>query len=211
MSSVKRLCYCVNNEWRTSATDRYTPVMNPSTGRQIAEAPVCLPDEVESAVQAAKAAYPAWAGKPVGVRTQILFRFRELVNRHFEDLSVLLATEMGKNLDESRGDVHKVVEACEVAVSAPMEIQGYFLMEATRSHDINSCDTVAHGIVDAVTSLEETDKPIVVRLDGNNAEAGRQILAEAALEGVTVVDTMDEAAQTVTAIAHTLSQQPIIF
>ncbi len=73
---------------------------------------------------------------------------------------------------------------------------------------ITSCDTVAHGIVDAVTSLEETDKPIVVRLDGNNAEAGRQILAEAALEGVTVVDTMDEAAQTVTAIAHTLSQQP---
>ncbi|AMD92300.1 methylmalonate-semialdehyde dehydrogenase [Desulfomicrobium orale DSM 12838] len=137
MSSVKRLCYCVNNEWRTSATDRYTPVMNPSTGRQIAEAPVCLPDEVESAVQAAKAAYPAWAGKPVGVRTQILFRFRELVNRHFEDLSVLLATEMGKNLDESRGDVHKVVEACEVAVSAPMEIQGYSLMEATRSHDIS--------------------------------------------------------------------------
>ena len=102
MSSVKRLCYCVNNEWRTSATDRYTPVMNPSTGRQIAEAPVCLPDEVESAVQAAKAAYPAWAGKPVGVRTQILFRFRELVNRHFELAPpsprhrVLVATEDGE-------------------------------------------------------------------------------------------------------------------
>ncbi len=110
--------------------------MNPSTGEQIAAAPVCLPDRVDSAVQAAKAAYPAWSSQPVGVRTQVLFRFRELVNQHFEELSVLLATEMGKKLDESRGDVHKVVEACEVAVSAPMEIQGYAMMEATRSHDI---------------------------------------------------------------------------
>jgi malonate-semialdehyde dehydrogenase (acetylating)/methylmalonate-semialdehyde dehydrogenase len=60
-----------------------------------------------------------------------------LVNRHFEDLSLLLATEMGKALEEARGDVFKVVEACEVAVGAPLEIQGYSMMEATRSHDIN--------------------------------------------------------------------------
>ena len=136
MSEIKKLLYCVVNEWRQSATDKYTPVMNPSTGEQIAAAPVCLPDEVDAAVQAAKAAYPGWSSKPVAVRTQVLFRFRELVNQHFEELSVLLATEMGKNLGESRGDVHKVVEACEVAVSAPMEIQGYAMMEATRSHDI---------------------------------------------------------------------------
>ncbi len=136
MSEIKKLLYCVDNEWRQSATDKYTPVMNPSTGEQIAVAPVCLPAEVDSAVQAAKAAYPGWSNTPVGMRTQLLFRFRELVNQHFEELSVLLATEMGKNLDESRGDVHKVVEACEVAVSAPMEMQGYAMMEATRSHDI---------------------------------------------------------------------------
>ncbi|WP_029461076.1 CoA-acylating methylmalonate-semialdehyde dehydrogenase [Solidesulfovibrio alcoholivorans] len=136
MSAIRKLLYCVDNEWRQSATDKYTPVMNPSTGEQIAAAPVCLPAEVDAAVQAAKAAYPDWSSKPVGVRTQVLFRFRELVNQHFEELSVLLATEMGKNLNESRGDVHKVVEACEVAVGAPMEIQGYAMMEATRSHDI---------------------------------------------------------------------------
>ena len=67
---------------------------------------------------------------------------------------------------------------------------------------ITSCDAVATGIVTAVGSLEGFDKPIVVRLDGNNAEAAHRILAEAALPGVTVVETMDGAADVVTAIAH---------
>ena len=67
---------------------------------------------------------------------------------------------------------------------------------------ITSCDTVATGIVTAVGSLEGFDKPIVVRLDGNNAEVAHRILAEAALPGVTVVETMDGAADVVTAIAH---------
>ncbi len=133
---IRHLSYCVNNEWRESSSGKYTPVMNPSTGEQIAETPVCTPGEVEAAVQAAKAAFPGWAAKPIAVRTQVIFRFRELVNQHFEELSLLLAREMGKNLNEAKGDVHKVVEACEVTVGAPMEIQGYSMMEATRSHDI---------------------------------------------------------------------------
>jgi succinyl-CoA synthetase beta subunit len=63
---------------------------------------------------------------------------------------------------------------------------------------ITSCDAVANGIVQAFDLLrdggEPVDKPIVVRLDGNNAEAGRRILVDAALPGVQLVDTMDSAA-----------------
>ncbi len=134
--SVKRLKFCIDNEWRDTTSGKYTPVMNPSTGEQMAEAPVCTPEEVNEAIMSSRAAYPAWSSKPISVRTQVLFRFRELVNAHFEELSVLLATEMGKCLGEAKGDVHKVVEACEVAVAAPMEIQGHSMMEATRAHDI---------------------------------------------------------------------------
>ena len=72
---------------------------------------------------------------------------------------------------------------------------------------ITSCDTVAQGIVAAVEALGGLPKPVVVRLDGNNAETGRAILAEAAIEGVTVVDTMDGAADVVTAIAEQISGQ----
>jgi malonate-semialdehyde dehydrogenase (acetylating)/methylmalonate-semialdehyde dehydrogenase len=134
---VKRLRYCVNNEWLESKSGKYSPVMNPSTGERIAEAPVCAKEEVEAAVLAARAAYPGWSAQPVAVRTQLIFRFRELVNQRFEEIAVLVATEMGKNLEESRGDVAKVVEACELSLGAPLELQGYALMEATRAHDIN--------------------------------------------------------------------------
>ena len=103
---VKKLKYCVNNEWKESMSGRYSPVMNPSTGEQIAEAPICTKAEVEAAVTAARAAYPGWSGQPVAVRTQVIFAFRDLVNKHFDELSTLLATEMGKNLAEAKGDVH---------------------------------------------------------------------------------------------------------
>lgn len=135
--AVKKLKYCVNNEWKESTSGKYSPVMNPSTGEHIADAPICTKGEVEAAVTAARAAYPDWSDKPVAVRTQVIFKFRDLVNKHFDELATLLATEMGKNLSEAKGDVHKVIESCELSVSAPLELQGHALMEATRSHDIN--------------------------------------------------------------------------
>jgi len=61
---------------------------------------------------------------------------------------------------------------------------------------ITSCDAVANGIVSALQHLgDEATKPLVVRLDGNNVEEGRRILAEANHPLVTVVDTMDGAAR----------------
>jgi succinyl-CoA synthetase beta subunit len=64
---------------------------------------------------------------------------------------------------------------------------------------ITACDAVANGIVQAFELLasrdEHVDKPLVVRLDGNNAELGRQILTDAGLAGLEQVDTMDGAAR----------------
>ncbi len=132
---MKRLRYCIDNEWKESKTDKFMAIMDPSTGVQIAETPCCTNEEVEAVVQSAKAAFPEWSGKPAAIRTQVLFKFRDLVNENFEELALILATEMGKNLNEARGDVHKVVEACEVAVAAPLEMQGHSTMEVTRGHD----------------------------------------------------------------------------
>ena len=69
---------------------------------------------------------------------------------------------------------------------------------------ITSCDAVADGIVQALDMLgDSASKPLVVRLDGNNVEEGRRILAEAAHPLVTVVDTMDGAAARAAELAHT--------
>jgi succinyl-CoA synthetase beta subunit len=68
---------------------------------------------------------------------------------------------------------------------------------------ITSCDAVANGIVTALGMLgDEANKPLVVRLDGNNVEEGRRILTEAAHPLVTMVDTMDAAADKAAELAH---------
>ena len=68
---------------------------------------------------------------------------------------------------------------------------------------ITSCDAVANGIVGALESLGDTaTKPLVVRLDGNNVIEGRRILADAGHPLVTVVDTMDEAADKAAELAR---------
>jgi succinyl-CoA synthetase beta subunit len=62
---------------------------------------------------------------------------------------------------------------------------------------ITQCDEVANGVVQAMAmiGIDSLDKPIVIRLDGNNAVEGRRILAEAAISAVREIDTMDGAAQ----------------
>lgn len=132
---IKQLKFCVNNEWRVSKTVKYMPIYNPSKGEIIAETPCCTVDEVNETVAAAKAAFPDWSATPVTVRTQVLFRFKALVEQHLDELATLLATEMGKCLGEAKGDVLKAVEGTEIACAAPALMQGDALMQVSRGHD----------------------------------------------------------------------------
>src|SRR5450756_1199167 len=135
MPEVKRCKYCVDGEWKESGTGRYMPVTDSSTGQLIAEAPACTAEEVNEAVASAAVAFPAWSEQPVAVRTQVMFRFKALVEQHIDELSFITAQELGKNLDESKGEYIKVIEACEVAVAAPMLMQGYSMMNVASGHD----------------------------------------------------------------------------
>ncbi|HVO18398.1 MAG TPA: CoA-acylating methylmalonate-semialdehyde dehydrogenase [Anaeromyxobacter sp.] len=132
---MRRLRYCVDNEWRESRTGKYMPVMNPSTGQQIAEAPCCTQEEVNSAVAAAARAYPRWSGTPIPERIQLMFRFKQLLDQHLEELTVLLATEMGKVLAEARGDVLKAIEVVECACSTHYLMQGDTTMNVSEGYD----------------------------------------------------------------------------
>jgi malonate-semialdehyde dehydrogenase (acetylating)/methylmalonate-semialdehyde dehydrogenase len=132
---VKRLRYLVNGEWRDTQSGAYLPVHNPSTGGLLAEAPRCSAGEVEAAVEAAAAAFPAWRDTPVTRRVQVMFKVRELLDRHLHDLAVLLATEMGKTYAEARGDVLKAIEVVELACAAPLSMQGDALMNVSAGFD----------------------------------------------------------------------------
>jgi len=131
----RRLKFCVGGQWRDTTSGRYMPVYNPSTGEVMAETPCCSPEEVNEAVEAAGRAFPSWSSQPVGVRVQVIFRYKAILDQHLDELSVLLATEMGKNLQEARGDVLKAIEVVELACAVPVTMQGRSLMNVSTGHD----------------------------------------------------------------------------
>ena len=135
MADIKRLKFCVNNEWATSSTSKYMPIMNPSLGVQIAEAPCCTQSEVDAAVAAAAAAFPAWSNTPIPQRIQLMFRFKALLDSHLDELATLLATEMGKVLAEAKGDVLKAIEVVECACSSHYLMQGDTCMNVANGYD----------------------------------------------------------------------------
>lgn len=135
MSQIKRLKFCINNEWRESTTAKYMPVMNPSLGVQIAETPCCTQSEVDEAVAAAAAAFPAWSDTPIPQRIQLMFRFKALLDKNLDQLTTLLATEMGKVLAEAKGDILKAIEVVECACSSHYLMQGDTCMNVAAGYD----------------------------------------------------------------------------
>lgn len=130
-----KLPFCVNNQWRESSTQKYMPVTDSSTGECMAEVPCCTQEEVQLAILAAHAAFPAWSATPVGKRAQLLFTYRNLLEAHLEELTLLVCKELGKNIEEARGDVLKAIEVVEFACSAPNLMKGESLMNVSSGHD----------------------------------------------------------------------------
>ena len=131
----KKLRYGVAGVWKDSKTSKYMPCYDPSTGSVIAYAPQCTAEEVEEAIQSAVRAYPAWRDTPVTTRTQVLFRMKQLLDQHLDELTHLLAQENGKKWDEAMGDVLKVVEVVEFACGAPQMMKGESLMNVSSGYD----------------------------------------------------------------------------
>jgi malonate-semialdehyde dehydrogenase (acetylating)/methylmalonate-semialdehyde dehydrogenase len=133
--SIKTLKYCAGGEWLDSKSGRFMDCYDPSTGEIIARTPRCTADEVESAVAAAKAAFPAWSNTPPSARVQVLFRMKALLDEHLDELTYLLAQENGKVWNEAMGDVLKVTEVVEFACGIPHLMKGPAIMNCTVGYD----------------------------------------------------------------------------
>ena len=98
--------------------------INPATGEVLAEVALDEVTAADAAVLAARDAYPAWRDTPVGERCQILFRFKQLLEDHFDELAQMIVTEHGKNMPEARGDVRRGIDCVEYACGAPSLMMG---------------------------------------------------------------------------------------
>ncbi|MCL2569458.1 MAG: CoA-acylating methylmalonate-semialdehyde dehydrogenase [Oscillospiraceae bacterium] len=126
---MKQLQYFSGGKWLNSKTEKYMDVYNPSTGEVIAKAPCCTKDEVEAAIEAAAAAFPAWSATPVMKRVQVLYKVRELLEKHMDELVDILCRENGKSWGDAQGDVLKAKEGTEQAIAAPNLMMGESLMD----------------------------------------------------------------------------------
>ena len=135
MIEKRRLKFFANGKWRESKTDRYMDVYDPSRGEVIAQTPCCTEEEVHGAIQSAKDAFYEWSQTPVMKRAQVLFRFRDLLDAHLDELTQMVATENGKVWEEARGDILKVKEPVEFACGIPNLMLGESLMDTSTGYD----------------------------------------------------------------------------
>lgn len=135
---IERRGYCVDGEWRASKAEKYMAITDSSTGETIAEVPCCTKKEVEEAIASAAEAFKSWSTLSISKRTQYMFKWRNVLVEHEEELALLCARELGKNLNEARGDVRKAIEPTELACAYPYTVQGKAAMQVTAGFDTAS-------------------------------------------------------------------------
>jgi malonate-semialdehyde dehydrogenase (acetylating)/methylmalonate-semialdehyde dehydrogenase len=126
----------IGSEWRVPSNGAASlPVYNPATGQVIEQVPMSGSQEVDAAVQAALKAYTAWSRTAVMERVRLMFRYKALLEDHFEELAAIITRHHGKTLDESRGEVRRGIEVVDFACGAPTLLQGRTLRDVSGGVD----------------------------------------------------------------------------
>ncbi|MCH8841296.1 MAG: aldehyde dehydrogenase family protein, partial [Planctomycetes bacterium] len=142
-TATDRVPTLVGGTWQTSSATATSEVFNPSTGKVIAQVPLCDEQETGAIVAAAAAALPAWNATPVVERARVMFKFRELIEQHFKELAALLTREHGKTLPESRAEVQRGMEMVEFACGVPSMLMGDTLPNIAAEVD---AETMRHPV-----------------------------------------------------------------
>jgi len=125
----------IAGKWHESESQDLHAVFNPADGRTIARVPFSTKEEASQAVGAADDAFGSWSSMPITDRIQFLFRMKEVLEKHAQELATLNTENHGKTLEESRGDVRRTIENVESAISI-----AYTLAKGT------SLDQISPGI-----------------------------------------------------------------
>ncbi|MFC3461212.1 CoA-acylating methylmalonate-semialdehyde dehydrogenase [Massilia haematophila] len=118
-----------------TAGDRYADVFNPALGEPCARVTLASVDEVNAAVFAANAAFPAWAATPPLARARILFKYLQLCQQHTDDFARLITREHGKTFSDAQGEVARGIEVVEFACGIPQMLKGEFTDQIARGID----------------------------------------------------------------------------
>jgi len=140
----------IGGEWRRSRASEFLDVRNPATIETIVRVPLTPPDEVDEAVRLAQAAFNDWRRTPPIERIQYLFKFKQLLDEHFDEIAQLTTQECGKTLAEAQGELRRGIENVEVATGIPSLMMGYNSEDIARGIDEHMLRQPV-GVVAAIT------------------------------------------------------------
>jgi len=137
-TELKLIGHWIGGENVRGESGRKGPVYNPATGEQAGEVDFASIEEIDRAVAAAKAAFPAWRKVSLSKRADLMFRIYQLVEEHREDLARLLTAEHGKVLSDAMGEVQRGIEVIEFVCGIPTLLKGDYSEQASTGIDVYS-------------------------------------------------------------------------
>ena len=123
---TKTLCHYIDGKKVEGKSGRMGDIFNPATGDVTAQLPLATADEVRAVIHSSAAALPGWAATPPARRTQVLFKFRELLIEHTDELAELLSAEHGKTIPDAKGELDRGIEVVEFACGIPQSLKGEY-------------------------------------------------------------------------------------
>ena len=150
MTDPRRIPHFIQGREAGGGSGRWGEVFDPATGAVQARVALASADDVSAAVAAAQAAFPAWAATTPLQRARILFRFKELLEKHADEIAAAITAEHGKVLADARGELTRGLEVVEFACGAPHLLKGEHSMNVGR--DVDSWSEYAPlGVVAGIT------------------------------------------------------------
>ena len=116
----------INGTHQPSSSNRYGDIYNPATGQVIAKLPMGNSDDLDKAVKAAELAFKSWSKTSITRRSQVLFKYKELLESNREELTRLITLEHGKVLSDAAGSLHRGIEVVDFACGIPHLLKGEF-------------------------------------------------------------------------------------
>jgi malonate-semialdehyde dehydrogenase (acetylating) / methylmalonate-semialdehyde dehydrogenase len=135
MSNTHELVHHYAGAWNRSTSSDQLDVVNPATSEKLARVPMGTAEDVNAAVRSAAAAFPEWRRTPPEDRIQYLFKLKQLLEDHLEELARICTMENGKTLAESKAELRRAIENVEVACGIPTMMQGYNLEDVAAGID----------------------------------------------------------------------------
>jgi malonate-semialdehyde dehydrogenase (acetylating)/methylmalonate-semialdehyde dehydrogenase len=138
----------INGQFVNASSARTLDVISPIDGNLLSGVPMSTAKDLDAAVMAAKAAFPAWSRTPIKERVQVFFRYKYLLEKHLKELAELVQEENGKTYSEAAAEVEKSIELTEFACSLPQLVTGEVL-EVSRGVECRT-EHVPLGVVASI-------------------------------------------------------------